>query len=174
MGKVLVLGRDMNKAGTDIGEEVKPLLKRALQYQRATGDTIVVAPGMSPDYPNQTETYASMMARWLKQNGSDKVEVLESKTFNTYGELLAFFYQAQKGDSVIGYHWHLRRARFTAQLWINRQWATRLNWVGVVAPMSRFDKCIEPLKWLNACLSPSMQRRAVTLYKRCVSKRTSY
>jgi hypothetical protein len=173
LGKILVLGRDLNKAGTGIGEEVKPLLQRAIQYQKATADTIVVAPGVSPDHPVQSETYATMMSCWLKQNGCTNVEVLESKTFNTYGELLVF-YQKSAGCGVIGYSWHLKRARFIARLWINRQWADRLSWIGVEAPRGLFDTLIEPLKWCNACLPPTTQQRAVALYKRYISKRTSY
>jgi hypothetical protein len=134
---------------------------------------IVVAPGFSPDFPDQSESYANMLARELLKMGCQDMIVLESDTFNTYGELLVF-YQNLKDGSVIGFDWHLKRARYTAWLWIDRDWANQLNWIGVPAPMSWFDRLIEPLKWFNATLSPTQQLKMVALYKRFVSKRTSY
>lgn len=163
----------MDEKGENVGPVVMVLLERAAQQQKQTGDTIVVAPSFSPDFPQQSESYANMMARELRAIGCQDVRVLESATFNTYGELLVF-YNELKGSGVIGFEWHLKRARYTARLWIDRDWVDHLDWIGVVTPMSRFDKLIEPLKWLNASLSPKIQLKMVTLYKRFVSKRTSY
>jgi len=173
LGDVLVLGRDMDEKGEHVGPEVMALLERAALHQRQTGDTIVVAPGFSPDFPEQSESYANMMARALKVMGCHDVVALESATFNTYGELRVF-YDEMGGDGVIGFEWHLKRAQYTARLWIDRDWVDHLDWIGVVTPMSRFNKLIEPLKWLNASLSPKIQLKMVVLYKRFVSKRTSY
>jgi hypothetical protein len=172
LGEVLVLGRDMDEEGKNAGPEALVLLRRAIVHQQETGDTIVVAPGFSPDFPDQSESYASMLTRELHKMGCQDMIVLESATFNTYGEL-SVFYQELKDGSVIGFDWHLKRVRYTAWLWIDRDWANQLNWIGVPAPMGWFDRLTEPLKWFSASLSPTLQPKMVALYKRFVSKRTS-
>lgn len=174
MGHTLVLGRDMNHDQTDVGPEVVSLLVKALVHFQETGNTLVVAPGYSPDFPNQPRPYAEMMADWLRYKGCLDVVVLKACSFNTYGELEVFHDFKGEDKGVLGYDWHLRRARIDARRIGGRDWANSLRWESLPAEMKRFDRIIEPLKTVKSYLPRSWQLRAVAFYKAHVSTRTSY
>ncbi len=174
MGYTLVLGRDLNHDQTDVGPEVIELLQAGIKHQRKTGDTLVVAPGYSPDFPHQPRPYSAMMADWLRANGATKVYELVSDHFSTFGEL-EIFCETYGGGSVIGFDWHLKRAKMLAEhVPGSHHWPTYLKWEPVYKPMNTFDRIMEPLKRLNARLPPTWQRRLVRLFKLLVSRRTSY
>lgn len=179
-GYLLVLGRDMNEDGTDIGPQTEALLRAARAFQQETGCTLVVAPGYNPDLPHQLETLAHMMARHLYQFGADKLVVLEARTFNTIGELLAYqqFLMESGGRAgprrVLGYSWHLPRVRLAAWRHLRKGMSRSLTYVPVPQPMSTFDRCIEVLKWPAVLLSLRRQQQMVRFYKRYISTRTSY
>lgn len=172
----MILGRDMNADQTDVGPEVTKLLKAGIRHQVATGNTLVVAPGYSPDYPHQPRAYAEMMAAWLIAHGaeSDKIIVCHADSFDTYGELCELRALPGADKSVLGFDWHLKRARLEAIHAGGFGFARSLSWVSVPGDMSRFDRLVEPLKLIKTLFPRRAQILLVRLYKRLVSKRTSY
>ncbi|MCU0678328.1 MAG: YdcF family protein [Candidatus Pacebacteria bacterium] len=173
----LVLGRDMNEAGTDIGPKIALILEAAVAYQRSSGTILVVAPGHNPNFPDQPKTYAEMMADHLRVLGAGKVEVLEADHFSTFGELSALYRFCQEQDiekwEVFGQRWHLKRAVYEAR-GVNPKWAARLQAVPTAGAMSWFDLLFEPLKWLKLILPRRWQVKAIAFWRRYISRRTSY
>ena len=176
MPSTLVLGRDMNATGTDIGPEVTLILDAALNHHKQTGSKLVVAAGFSPDFPNQPRSYAAMMADWLTQRGATDVEVLSAAEFNTYGELAVYHtFCAENHEDfpeVMGFDWHLLRVRLEARR--VGDWSSNLRFVPVMAPMPLFDMFVEPLKVLKHLLPRRWQVRVIEMYRRYISSRTSY
>lgn len=167
----------MNKEGTNIGPQISRILEVAVAYQRRSGTVLVVAPGRNPNFPNQPQSYAAMMADNLVSIGADKVVVLDSDHFSTYGELSAFYRYCEQQDikefKVLGQRWHLWRAICEAR-GVNLKWAARLKVVPVAGSMSAFDLMIEPLKWLKLILPRQWQIKAISFWRRFISHRTSY
>lgn len=173
----LVLGRDMNDVGTDIGPKIAQILEAAVAYQRGSGVVLVVAPGHNPNFPDQPKSYAQMMADHLKALGVGRVEILQADHFSTFGELSALYrYCEERGIDeyeVFGQRWHLRRAGCEA--WsVSPEWAAKLRLVSIPGGMSAFDLMIEPFKWLKLILPRQWQIRAITFWRRYISRRTSY
>lgn len=179
MGYILALGRDLTDDGRECGEQVKLILHRAIELHRKTCYDIVVAACRSPDFPEMEQTYAHIMAQWLYDNGvaREDVVVLEAETFNTRGELKAFYAftleQDDKGLRVVGFNWHMPRIEVIAKQ-IDPVWAKLIVWEPVVSVQPLFDQAMEPIKRLKEHLPESYQTRAVELWKRYISKRTSY
>lgn len=178
MTHTLVMGRDMNTEGTDVGPEVVRLLQFALVHQSNTGTTLVVAAGFNSDFPAQPRSYAQMMAQWLWCHGAEGVEVLEAEHFSSWGELQAF-----KNFSVItnivdlevlGYSWHLKRVMVEARQMGGRTWSKQLRLVPLADQLRGFDFLIEPVKWLKLLLPRRWQLRAISFWKRYIFRRTSY
>jgi len=174
----LVLGRDMNKDGTNIGPFTKTLLEAAVSHQKTSGTILVVAPGFNPDFPGQTESFATMMARHLKRLGVNAVEVLQADHFSTYGELAAYrdFLEGKSPDryEVIGYRGHLWRARVEALQVGGWKWGRGLKPVSVPGGLTWFDYLIEPFKWVKLLLPRPLQIRAIAFWKETINRRTSY
>lgn len=183
MRHILILGRDMNDIGTDIGPQVELILSRALREYRVDPEntTLVVAPGYSPDFPEQPRPYAAMMADWLRQEGCCRVVELCSQSFDTYGELREFraYCKGCLDDTVgvCGFNWHLPRAfviAYQIDVWRACTWARSLKKYPVRAPMPEFDRSVEWKKWVSLLLPRTPRTITVRLYKRFISTRTSY
>jgi hypothetical protein len=167
----------MNTEGTDIGPKITPILVAAVAYQRVSGTVLVVAPGRNPNFLDQPRSYAQMMADHLKALGAGRVEILQADHFSTFGELSAFHLFCERQGihecEAFGQRWHLRRAGCEAR-GVNPEWAERLRLVSTPGGMSAFDFLIEPLKWMKLILPRPWQIKAITFWRRFISRRTSY
>jgi hypothetical protein len=168
----------MNTEGTEIGPQTETLLQEAIRHQQHTQTHLVVAAGFDPDIPGQTVSLAKMMARRLRELGVENIEVLEADHFSTFGELTAYrdFLSQKKYTKreVLGYSWHLRRVAFEARLVGGKRWAKEMKFVSVPDSPSIFDRFIEIPKWLKLILPRHLQVKAITIWKRRISRRTSY
>ncbi len=173
----LVLGRDLNATGTASGPEVEPLLVAAVRHQQLTGAILVVAAGFSPDFPSQPKSYGEMLADRLRELGATKLVVLRADHFSSFGELTAFHHYCLvlgvDEYEILGFDWHLKRVLCEARQ-VDREWAKKLKPVPIPGKMKTFDRFIEPLKWAKLVLPRRWQVQAIELWKRYVSKRTSY
>ena len=176
---LLALGRDMNETGTKTGPQVERILAEALAVcRRYLNDvTIVVAPGFSPDFPDEPRSYAAMMADWLREHGCQHVVVLEAESFDTDGEIRAFrefcrdHLRPNDAIGVCGFSWHLPRVKLIARH-IDRNWAHDMLTFPVEFPMPAFDRWHEPLKYLKVFVPKRLHQPLMQLVKQ-VMQRTS-
>lgn len=171
------MGRDMNSTGTDIAGQTQQLLDVARAHHKATGDPIVVAAGYNPDFPDQTESFASMMATYLRNQGVSSVIVLQADHFSSYGELEALhaFCMTRSIERVriIGFTWHLWRVMVEAGQ-IDKDWVQSLKVHPVPGLPGVIDVCNEPFKWFKLALPRPVQVKCIEFWKKNISKRTSY
>lgn len=149
MGYALVLACDLTPDGRQLGPRTILRLERAIEYVKKTGDFLVVAASRSPGHPMQPKPMASMMADWLREKGVFEICTLTAQTFNTRGELKAFF-TLPETSAIISAPWHLRRVRLL--VWQEKGWCfmRRLKYVSVpkntMSTKERF--VLEPLKFM--------------------------
>lgn len=175
----LVLGADLAGDGNELGPKTllrlqKVLLYKAFCEKNRVEVSFVVAASFSPEFPDQKETMAKMMADWLRQNGCVNVVELRAETFNTIGELKVFYKHTDDNDAVFisvltaPYHW--RRMRHLIRREFRREFGrrSRLEKTCFVAcerdrPTAKELFILEPLKLLLIYLPRSWRTGLVRL-----------
>lgn len=149
----------MNDAGTEVGPQAKRILDAAIQAaEQYPGVILVVAPGFDPKCPQQTRSYANIMASYIHARDSEiHVVILQAETFDTDGELRAFHQYLTEVDesescAVWGFWWHLdSRVRMLARR-INVRWGEELIYMPVADNQPWFDYIVEPIKRIKVRL----------------------
>lgn len=160
----LVLACDLVSNGKRLGPKTIARLRAALKYQRATGVALVVAASFAPNFPEQRESMAQMMASWLYARGCRNICMLLAPEFNTRGELQAFFQLNTSGQrSIISADYQLRRTKLLVRQMYGRQVAESINYIVVEADKASTKEkyLLEPLKLIHVYL-PAAWREAAT------------
>lgn len=89
MNILLVLGFTLNKDGS-LSETLKNRLDAAIQeYNRDSSQQIIISGGKSIDAPAEYPTQASVMLRYLKEQGISETAIIsDAKSHNTVQQLL--------------------------------------------------------------------------------------
>lgn len=174
MGNIaLVLACDLIGDGNQLGPKTILRLERAVEHHRATGDTLVVAASFSPDFPQQRRGMAVMMAEWLNNVGCTNVIVLSAETFNSRGEVKAFFdYETQGTRTIISAPYHLRRVRMIIRKMYGPIFGPDkvfyTKYVKVTKDkLSVKEYFLEPLKLLHVFLPQKLRGPAVRAVRAC-------
>lgn len=170
MGLALVLACDLVGDGNELGPKTIRRLLQGVEHHRATGDTLVVAASYSPDFPEQRKSMAVMMAEWLNAVGCTNVVVLNAKTFDSRGELRAFYEYAELNHepelTIISAGYHLRRVKLIIREMygpiVGPGLVYNTRFVRATADkLSGKEFILEPLKLVHVYLPPGWRDRAV-------------
>lgn len=170
----LVLGADLAGDGNELGPKTLLRLQCAKDYLLKTRGkdpniVLVVAASFSPEFPNQKETMAKMMARWFWNNGCSYVVELRAQTFNTLGELEAFYaytkWRRRPHVRVLTAPYHWRRMRHLILREFGRSRLSRTSFVACERdrPTAKELFILEPLKLLLVYLPRSWRTGLVRL-----------
>ena len=160
----LVLACDLAGDGNELGLKTVARLSWALEYQRYTRVTLVVAASFAPNFPKQRESMAQMMARQLFAWGCKDVCMLKATEFNTRGELAAFFQLRTSGQrSIISAGYHLRRTKLLVRQMYGKEVAQSISYIVVESEKASVKEkyLLEPLKLIHVYL-PAAVRGAAT------------
>jgi hypothetical protein len=147
-----------------LGPRVIQRLQKGLDLQRNNKScSLVVAPPKCPRYQNMIHTAAELMSDWLHLHDSHDIVLLCGKTFDTRGEVGAFWdHVRDEQDSsrliIISSAMHCRRIR----LLLKREFPQllqRIEFLEMAEEIPRFERLVlEPLKCLSLYCPPLLQR----------------